>query len=332
MCLGVFPVTLIGLAGLVLVLGCADTQDTPNVPLEFVETYSFDGPVLEDRDLSGMACISPTRCLVGTDENCSVQVVALSRSGKALSVLQSVELLDAGDEIDIEAIAAEGDCYYIIGSHGIAKKSGQVQGNRYKLFRLPVDRATGMPAADGSGLSVASLAGILRRDSVLGPHFGRPLQQKGVNIEGLAIRKGRLYVGLRNPNLGGYAYVLEVGADDVFAGVGPPPYVLHKLLLGAGLGIREIAATREGFLIIAGNAGSEPSDAYPEAVDYAADRGFWMFAWDGLSEEVDKLGAIPNAPAKAEAMTILDETPDQVTVLILFDGARKGRPSVYHVR
>lgn len=333
---------VVGLVGLLLVAGsgCGEREETAEAPsgrsqapsrITFEGLYTFDGPVLENEDLSGIACISPTHCLIGSDEGRAVQAVELSRSERTLRVLSTIELLPSGDEIDIEAIAAEGDCYYIIGSHGLAKKSGRFQENRYKLFRMRVDRDTGLPVSAAGSLAVASLADVLRNDPVLGPYFAKPLQQKGINIEGLAIRDGQLFVGLRNPNLDGFAHVIQVGADDVFASVGQPQYTLHRLRLGEGLGIREMVATRAGFLIIAGNAGSEPSENFPESVDYEQGRGYWMFSWSGKGPEVNNVGKIPNTPAKAEAMTVLDESDDHTTVLILFDGVENGRPSVYRI-
>ncbi len=297
--------------------------------VEFVARYTFRGTVLEDQDLSGIACISPTRCLIGADESGAVQVAVLSRPGRTLNLLRSVSLLGSGEEIDIEGIAAGDNCYYITGSHGVAKKSGERQAARYTICRLRVDPSTGTPTDDP--VSVASLASILESDQALGPYFARPLQQKGVNVEGLAFREGRLFVGLRNPNLDGFAFVLEVGADEVFAGASQTGYVLHKLQLGEGLGIREIVAAKQGFLLIAGNAGSEPSDAYPQAQDYQEDRGYLICRWSGQGSEVQKIGAIPDPPGKAEAMTILDESATATTVLILFDGPRNGAPSVYRL-
>lgn len=299
--------------------------------VEWVESYSFEGSVLEDKDLSGIACISPTRGLIGADEGAAVQVVALSREARTLRVLATVPLLDSGDEIDIEAIAAEGDCYYIVGSHGVAKKSGERQPARYTICCLRVDPATGLPAGGDAAVTVGSLAAILENDATLKPYFAKPLQQKGINIEGLAIREGQLFVGLRNPNLDGYAFVLEVGADEVFSKAPQPVYTLHKLRLGKGLGIREIVATTSGFLAIAGNAGSEPSQVYPQAVDYQKGRGYELVRWDGAGAEVEKIGSIPNPPGKAEAMTILDEGPSRTTVLVLFDGPKQGAPSVYRL-
>ncbi len=332
---------LIWACGLFLIIlgqGCAEReQPEPNGGqsmgawnhVEFVESYSFRGSVLEDKDLSGIACVSPTHCLIGADESGAVQVVELSRADRTLTVRNAVSLLGSDEEIDIEAIAAEGDGYYIVGSHGVAKKSGERQAERYTICRLRVDLATGLPV-DGS-VSVASLGPILEADRTLEPYFAKPLQQKGVNIEGLAVREGQLFVGLRNPNLGGYAFVLEVGADDVFSKAQNPAYTLHKVMLGEGLGIREIVTAKKGFLLIAGNAGSEPSDVYLQAQDYEKDRGYSLFEWDGRGSTAHQIGSIPDPPGKAEAMTVLDEKPDETTVLVFFDGARQGAPSVYRL-
>ncbi len=298
--------------------------------IEKAGKYSFRGDVAEDQDLSGIACVSDRFCLLGADESRDVQVVELSRKDKTLTILDTIPLARSGDEIDTEAIAAEGDSYYIIGSHGISKKEGEEQGNRYSLFRLAVDRTTGKPGKP-SLVETASLVNILRADPVLGKYFGKPLQQRGVNIEGLAVRNGRLFVGLRGPNLEGKAFVLEIAAEDVFSGKPQPQYTLHKLPLGVGYGIREIVAARSGFLIIAGNSASEPSDKYTQSMDYAENREFLLVWWDGTSPKVHPIGPIPDVSGKAEAMTILEETPDHMDVLMLFDGPRQGRPTLYRI-
>lgn len=295
--------------------------------VDLVEHYRFKGMVLEHKDLSGIACIAPERCLIGADEGHQVQTVRLSQKDKALRVLQTFSLMRQGDEIDIEAIAAEGAHYYITGSHGVAKKTAERQPNRYRIFRLQVDPATGIPGK----LEMTTLTGVLRADPILGPYVFKPLQQHGLNIEGLAVRQGRLYIGLRNPNLGGNAFVLEIGADDVFSSKTAPEYTLHRLSLGKGLGIRDIVAGRSCFLILAGNAGSEPSAVFPKAADYDKNRGYWIYAWGGKGLAVTKIGPIPNPPGKAEAMTILNETQEEAMVLVLFDGVKKGGPSVYRI-
>jgi hypothetical protein len=94
--------------------------------IEFLAGYSFVGDVFEDEDLSAIACVSPTRCLIGADEASKVQVVELSRQGERLKVLADIALLSSAAEIDIEAIAVGGDCYYITGSHGVSKEDGKI--------------------------------------------------------------------------------------------------------------------------------------------------------------------------------------------------------------
>jgi len=295
--------------------------------IEFVGYYSFQGDVLQEQDLSAVACVSPTRCLIGADEGRKVQVVELSRQGKWLKVLTDVALVGSGKEIDIEAIAAEGDCYYITGSHGAAKEDGTIQENRYKIFRLKVDPETGLPV----DLEVSSFSDILKADAVLSPYFQKPLQHNGVNIEGLAVKNGKLFVGFRSPNLGGKAYVMEITADAIFGDKKDRHYKLHSLSLGDGYGIRELVAAQSCFLIIAGNSGSEPSDKFPKSENYREDRGYVIHSWDGKGSKVHRIGQIEKPPGKAEAMTILGESERQIEVLILFDGADKGRPSVYRI-
>lgn len=306
--------------------------------IEFVGHYSFEGDVFEDKDLSGMACVSETRCLIGADEGKQVQVLELSKKARLLRVMTDVVLLDSGSEIDIEAIAVDNDSYYIIGSHGVSKKDGKIQKNRYKIFRFRVDPATGLPAMGIHSetrrpidLQIGSLSSILKNDAVLGRYFQKPLQHNGVNIEGLAAKYGQLFVGFRSPNLGGKAYVMEIAAEQIFGGKKGRNYRLHSLSLGKGYGIREIVAAGSCFLIIAGNSGSEPSDKFPKSENYREDRGYVMFSWDGKSSQVQRIGPIKNAPGKAEAMVVLSESEQQITVLILFDGADKGNPSVYRI-
>jgi hypothetical protein len=304
----------------------------PWTRIELVDRYSFEGDVVQGKDLSGLAFVSDRFGLLGADEARQVQVVEMVRPARTLRILETLTLLRSGSEIDIEAIAADGDCYYIVGSHGAAKVSGQQQPNRYRIFRLQVDRATGRPSGPlATSLRTASLADVLRADPVLGPHFAQPLQRRGVNVEGLAARNGRLYVGFRSPNLQGDALVMEIRADDVFGGVPRPTYMLHRLRLGPGLGIRDLAVIRSGFLLIAGNAGSEPSKEYPDSQDYGKDREFSLFHWDGPGAQVHKIGVLPKTTGQAEALAILEETPDSVTVLVLFDGPDGGRPTVYRI-
>src|SRR4051812_47274772 len=90
------------------------------------------------------------------------------------------------------------------------------------------------------------------------------LQEGGANIEGLAARGGNLYVGFRAPSVGGRAFVVRVAEKAVFGPAAPELQVLRANLgqdaSGRDLGIRDIAAVADGFLILAGPSLPEGDD------------------------------------------------------------------------
>ena len=122
-----------------------DGQPKRGTRIEVLGRYELVGEVMQDKDLSGLAFVSDRFGLLGADEARQVQVVELAREAKTLRIVDTISLLRSGSEIDIEAIAVNADCYYIVGSHGVAKGTGVHQDNRYRIFRLKVDPATGRP-------------------------------------------------------------------------------------------------------------------------------------------------------------------------------------------
>jgi hypothetical protein len=303
------------------------------------------GNIIGPRDLSGIARVGDFHCLIASDEGVYVQTGRFVPERREIIIddpaESRIELLSPklGSEIDIEAIAAIGNTYYVMASHGVAKKSGLFMEARHTCFRLEVDPKTGQQTGS---VHRASLQRLLRGDEVLGVYYGKLLQQRGVNIEGLAAKDGKLFVGFRSPNLKGKAYVVEIRPEVLFAGPGKPSYKLHDVALGPGLGIREIVTLQSGneyngFLIIAGNAGCEPGntdepDTVTNVKDWQKGRGFFLFFWDG-GERVEMIGEIPRAGKgyKAEAMTVLSDTKEAIDMLILFDGPAGGAPTVYRI-
>lgn len=303
------------------------------------------GNIIGSRDLSGIARVGDSYCLIASDEAVCVQTCRLVTERREIIIDEPakgrIELLSpkVGPEIDIEALTAIGNTYYVMGSHGVAKKSGLFMEARHSCFRFDVDPKTGQKAGY---VQKSSLQRLLRNDSVLGPYYGKVLQQRGVNIEGLTAKDGRLFIGFRSPNLGGKAYVLEIWPEELFGGGGKPSYKLHTVATRKGLGIRELVAIQSGkdyngFLIITGNAGCEPGDSDdPDTVtdvkDWKLGRGFFLFYWDGR-ERAELIGEIPKASKdyKAEAMTVISDTKEAINVLILFDGPAGGEPTVYRI-
>lgn len=285
----------------------------------------------ESLDLSAIAAVNGTRCLVGSDELFSVQNGTIDTAARRISGGGLVPLLTAGKgkkkkEIDIEGIAVspKDNRYYITGSHGTGKKKGDFQPSRCHVFELGVDPATGEVLPDQ--IRQASLLPWLEKNAELNAFIRQPLQQNGFNIEGLTFSGGRLYFGVRGPNVSGTGFVIEADPASLFGG-GLPDCRLHKLPLGEGRGIREIAAVEGGFLVLTGNASAEASEKFPVSLSRSGDSRFEMLHWQpGKTEAVSRVGTLPSFPGKAEALLVLEDKKEYVDVLVLFDGAQDGGP------
>ncbi len=287
------------------------------------------GGFLEDKDLSGIAAAGNSNVVVVSDELHHVQPAVLRRDSRRIDAGRPVSLLeaDAGSrELDLEAIAFDesAGCYFATGSHGVSKKQGDVSADRQHIFRIPADPTTGRPRVELA--ERASLMPWFAGHPVLGRFVDQPLQRDGLNIEGLAVRGGRLFLGLRAPNIGGSGFVVEIGAEALFAG-GLSSARLHELPLGTGRGIRDIVATRHGLLIVTGNAAAEPVKRFPESSARQPDSDFDLLLWSGRgSEPPVAVGPLPRTGGKAEALLVLEEDANSVDLLVVFDGLHAGAP------
>jgi hypothetical protein len=257
--------------------------------------FTVVGELVEGSDLSGVAAISETHCLLGSDETRVVQTARIDRTRQQLVIEQTVPLVaERGKtEFDIEGVTAA------------------------------ASEATGQPSREP--VRRRSLAGFLEQNDVLRPYTRRPLQQRGINFEGLAAKDGRLYLGARAPSLEGSTFVIEL------AGFGTAGEKLHRVALGPGLGIRELTALSQGFLIIAGNSGAEPNEQFPRALDYREDLGFSLYFWPGPEASPKKISDLPPLPGKAEGLLVLGESEQEIDMLILFDGPKDGQPTRFRV-
>jgi hypothetical protein len=230
------------------------------------------------------------------------------------------------NEIDAEAAAFDargGDpeakeaFFYVIGSHGLSR-SGKFQASRFFTIRFPVQKETGEPRFVPSDGAVSpeikktpALREVIKRSARLTDFAEKPLDANGVNVEGLAAKDGRLFVGFRAPVLNEMAYVLEVEADALFSG-SVPEAITHEIAL-AGRGVRDLIAVSDGFLVLAGPVGDVGE--------------FSIYHWTGTSEAAEHLyDLMAVADGNAEALLLLEESDRDYRVLILFDGIENGGP------
>ena len=281
-------------------------------------------------DLSGLASAGGTQVLVGSDESFYIQPGEVdagrrrieSRRPVALPLQKAAKGKKA--EVDIEGVAFSPDerAYYVVGSHGVGKKKGDFQADRHSIYRIPV-------GTDGKVMEDkirrASLLPWLERTPLLQPHVKQPLQQNGLNIEGLTWSRGKLYFGLRAPNKDGRAVVIEASPIEIFSGK-PKQLELHEIVVPRGRGIREIAAVRDGFLILTGNASAEASRKIPISQAPGPDNHFKLLHWSGGGASATKLGTLLPNGGKAEALLVMKDEAAHADVLVIFDGLPGGGP------
>lgn len=226
--------------------------------------------------------------------------VTLLRNALPQVRFQPVEADDDADEdeVDIEGLDIVGTQLWLVGSHSSRRRKPKdedasakrltppkISRNRFLLARLTVDDGvilTGR-SADGTPRSAAllpmessggnPLTNVLAHDPYLGPFLARamvgddpdsavplPGKDNGLDIEGLAVRDGRVYLGLRGPVLRGWAVLLVLSPDDSDQ---PGRLELHPIAKGGprvqkhflwlkGMGIRDLTFDGDDLLILAG--------------------------------------------------------------------------------
>jgi len=246
-------------------------------------------------DLSAAATTPDGTLWVASDELQSIERLTqiapyVFGEHQSVQIRDFLPLADAASEVDIEGMAYADHYLWFTGSHSLkrTKTKGkherkdiariarvQIEVNRFLLARIPVIGNTlfascSHPEKPRRMLSAAALAHdgdsnalieALREDDHLGPFLSFPLGDKenGFNIEGLAVRGDRVFLGLRGPVLDGWAIILDLELQETEAGVlslsnsndGKPAYTKHFLNLD-GLGVRELQFDGDDLLVLAG--------------------------------------------------------------------------------
>lgn len=299
-------------------------------------------------DISGIACVKrksgARRCIIAVDEKGSALFAALKNNKiKAKNKIRLVSEEDKDQELDAEGAAYDPKTasFYVIGSYGAKRYSCNANPLAYNLIRIPVDPKKGAPTFDhkkkhGDKSWVApeigrakDLKAALQSTDELKPFIDQclgtktddnPKGKQGVNIEGLAILGRDLYVGLRGPVRDGTAYLAVFDLKSVFE-KDQTETRLREVKLGAGMGVRDLAAVDNGLLILSG-----PEDNVP---GHAA-----IHFFDPKAKSTKLLGRIPpvSHKAKPEALLLLDETAKHYRVLVLSDGVKRGKPQEFSIK
>jgi hypothetical protein len=348
----------------------AMNKNLRHVLLQFDPTLSQTTNGKEERgDLSVVVEIEDT-LWVASDE--TVRLTRLARKGEdayaSHAVFDIADYLSLPGkqeaEADIEGLDFADGYLWITGSH--SKKRGKpdsddkaqknlealaevtTDSNRFLLARIPVTGEDGIPtladkATDSNGIRRAArlrggdsgndLTEALADDEHLGWSLTVPSKDNGLDIEGLAVCDGRVFLGLRGPVLRGWAVVLEL---ELKAGkkeeltlkkIGPRGRRYRKHFVDLrGLGIREMCVDGDDLLLLAGPTMSLDG---PAAV----------YRWVGgakppgkkdtvvFEEQVVKILDVPYGTGEdhAEGMTFRRKSGDQRSLLFVYDSPAPGR-------
>ncbi|WP_172326767.1 DUF3616 domain-containing protein [Mangrovicoccus sp. HB161399] len=195
------------------------------------------------------------------------------------------DLPDGPDgEMDIEGLAVDGDWLWITGSQSLKRGKPDPDddpaerledmaeikwdGNRQFLGRVPLEAGPDGPVpvrADGprkASMLKPKKLGRLRKWLAGDPHLGAfldiPSKDNGLDVEGVAARGDRVWLGLRGPVLRGHTVILEMRVKETSQGWLKPRkidggrrYVKHLLPLG-GHGVRDLALDGDDMLVLTG--------------------------------------------------------------------------------
>jgi hypothetical protein len=248
------------------------------------EQFSLSAPVLFEGAVDGSAGadVGGGFFVGATDENNELRLydVKGGPSAKTLDVgveaaVKSALGLETIKECDLEGAAKIGDLIFWIGSHG-RNKDAKEEKERQVLFATKLTGVGKDAKLEIAGKVYTQLIDDLLKDSALAlfdlakAATLAPKDEGALNIESLAADNGKLWIGFRNPQSKGKEALLipllnptEIIKGGARAKLGDP--LLHKL---GGLGVRDMAAWNDGFLIIGGDfvdrfeLGAKPSRVF----------------------------------------------------------------------
>lgn len=264
-----FSLFLLSLTGFFLPI-LADTQAPKDLPLlSILGKLSIDG-----NNISGMVKTDDFLALA-TDEGTQIQILPKAKRGYRATASGLIELNLSQrpiKEFDLEAMAWHRPYLYVIGSHSKKRKKLKEglnkqdnikrisavieEPDRNVLFRIRLNREN-----QPTQIDKISLTETLQNQPILAPFLAIPSKENGVDIEGLAVRekhgKTQLFVGFRGPvfreNL---APILRLTLKKKRFEIKKSKLLFVNL---QGLGVRDLYASDQGFLILAGPINKTPN-------------------------------------------------------------------------
>lgn len=301
--------------------------------ISLLESVKIVGHIYDDdrknKNISAIEVVGD-RLIVGADEGNKIKV--LKHNGDAYAVEYGISLSN-DKEIDIEGISYEDGIVYVVGSHSFKRK--EIQADRmYAQNRIAIgdlsselqrDQLFRLNLNPDPTIERTSLRSIIESDKILQLFSKTPSKENGIDIEGIAVFNGLLYVGFRGPVLrDNWVPILKYKFANPIT---HPELVFVNL---GGRGVRDLTRVKDGFLILAGPVGDGLGL-------------YQVYFWDGGVQQsgiptadrigrIELLGKIPvDDDMKAEGIALLKESNSDYEVLIVFDGVENGAPTRFRI-
>lgn len=324
-----------------------------------------DDPVRSD--LSALALLDET-LWVANDELATVERLRRTDAGYGqhgpFHLCNYFELPGGpADEMDIEGLEIDGGYLWVLGSHSLTREKPERGSkdraeslrrlteverhpNRHFLGRIPIVGRDGTctlerTVASGEGKLRAACLNANRKRGKLGrllkndQHVGRfiqvPAKENGFDLEGIAVRGSRVFLGLRGPVLRGWAVIVELQVKERKPGrlrpcrIGPDGERYRKYFVDlAGLGIRDLCFEADRLLILAGPSmdldGPVRVLSWPGGL--AAGRQLIVTA-----DELEPLLEVPyrRGADHAEGIALLGQSNGRAELLVVYDSPAKDR-------
>ncbi|MEQ1953877.1 DUF3616 domain-containing protein [Mesorhizobium yinganensis] len=321
----------------------------------------------QSHNMSGLIFLDPDWCVMVADEKRGVHRLRVVRDAKGIPhflydaaldlVLPSETFLQNHGigvedidklELDLEAVARNGDDILFVGSHANKRKRGQVNPASHLVAIASVSDLRSKSEVPARW---ASLDGLFGAINVLRDRLNKQLQCGGLNIEGATVFGKNLLIGLRSPTHGtdgndSGAYVISTSVeklvDEDFYGA-----TLHVLPTDRPfIGIRSMETVRDAVLVITGDAGvpglvdKQGNPKVPECGsnlnEEDAGRPFQLRVWKpstGDAFEPDPIVTFKpvveddaeGKPSLAKLEAIADDPGSPGAFFILYDGSNKVR-------
>lgn len=317
-------------------------------------TMTPDGSLwLGSDELLGIERLSPQEsCIFGNHQHFSLKDI--------------FDLPDDEDEIDIEGLDYSDGYIWVIGSHSTKRKKPKQKSpeddierlttikselNRYLLGRIPVvnqelvQRYNSVEASQAPLFAASleindqspynALIEALRHDDHIGDIVSTylPSKDNGLDIEGIAVKGNRIFLGLRGPVIRGIGIILELVVTANPNGIlelkpldsSGQLYYKHLVDLD-GLGIRELCFDGDDLMILSGPTmdvdGFQKLFRFQNILSYQADSITW--------QDSDDLNLVFELPLKvkedkAEGLVMFPCLGQSEAVMVIYDSPSSQR-------